>query len=147
MQEFPFTKQEWQCVVEVSTALTNATLEDDDVLQASLFMELSEVLEELRNRHGDHPILLETQADFCDDRLLRQKMYRSAIRLAESNGLQTLTIRISLACVLLESFDNPTEAIRELNACAHELAAQADKWDIQKWHELMGKCKERESAK
>jgi hypothetical protein len=67
MEIFPFTQADWQPVQDASAALVNATLAEDAVLQASQFAELEAVLKELRERYGDHPILLETEANFLDD--------------------------------------------------------------------------------
>jgi hypothetical protein len=143
MEEFPFTESEWQRVNDVATSLTNAILEDDDVLKDSLFAELSAVLEELRGRYGNHPVLLETEADFCDDPLLQRDMYESAIESAKSNALPTFTIRLSLAKVLLGDFNDPMEAAVELKACEPELATEADEWDTREWSQLMKQCTER----
>jgi hypothetical protein len=143
MEEFPFTELEWQRVNDASCSLTNACLQDDWILRDSLFAELSAVLDELRQRHGDHPILIETEADFCDDPSLQREMYGSAIQLAEANVLPTYTIRISLAGVLLTDFDDPIAAASELMSCEPELATRADEWETRQWHELMQKCRER----
>lgn len=140
MEQFPFTKLEWQHVSDVTSVLVNATLEDDDVLSDSLFAELSAVLHELRERYGEHPILLETEADFCDDPAVQLDMYRQAIHLALSNALPTFTIRMSLAAVLLTHFNDPAAAACELNACKPELAAQVDEWETREWSELMSQC-------
>jgi hypothetical protein len=126
VEEFPFNQREWQEVADVSMSHTNATLADDAVLQASLYVELQEVLDKLRRKYGEHPILIETAADFGDDATERRDMYRSAVRLAEANGLPTFTIRISLGRLLLQEFDDPTQAAQELSACEAELAARAD---------------------
>jgi hypothetical protein len=126
----------------VATALTNATLKDDDVVRESLFVELVTELHALRERYGNHPILVETEADFCDDPLLQRNGYRLAIRLAESNGLPTFSIRMSLADLLLTYFDDSTEAAHELRACEPELATQSDEWDMQEWSSLMRRCEE-----
>jgi hypothetical protein len=143
MEESPFTELEWQQVRDAGNAIVNASLQDDDVLGDSLFAELSAVLHELRQRYGNHPILLETEADFCDDPSVQRDMYRLAIQLAETNALPTLTIRMSLANVLLTDFNDPMKAVSELKACEPELATKADEWDVQKWFELMRQCEER----
>ena len=146
MEEFPFTHEEWQEVQHASTSLTNAILTDDGVVQASLFAELLEVLAGLRRRHGEHPTLLETAADFCDDPISRRDMYVSAIRLAEANRLPTSTIRISLAKVLLQDFNDPTRAACELSACKPELASRGDESEMQEWCELVRKCRQKTTA-
>ena len=140
MEAFPFSQSEWQKVEDASHLLVNATLENDTVLKASYFAELLAVLDELRRRHGDHPTLLETAADFCDDPSLRVDTYRSAIKLAEANNLPTLSIRISLAEVLLKEFRDASQAAGELAACESELAANADESVIREWSGLMKQC-------
>jgi hypothetical protein len=44
MEAFPFSPSEWQKIMDVSHPLTNAALADDDVLGASLYVELLAVL-------------------------------------------------------------------------------------------------------
>ncbi len=89
MDAFPLSNNDWQRVEDAATALTNATLADDDVLCASHLVDLQEVLEDLRSRYGDHPIIHETEADYLNDPTLRLKGYRAAIRLAEQHALVT----------------------------------------------------------
>jgi hypothetical protein len=128
--------------MEATLDVTNATLADDPVLRESLMIELECVLEELRCQHGDHPILLETAADFQDMPRKRVDLYRSALDLAERNNLPTLSIRISLARVLLEYFGDPRAAAHELAACRNELRTNADQSDLEEWSELLSKCRE-----
>ena len=49
----------------------------------------------LRARHGEHPVLLETRADFAEDDVERVALYRRAAGLAAVHGLATLNIRLS----------------------------------------------------
>ncbi len=140
MEAFPFNRFEWQEVKDLSHSIVNATLFDDVVLQASLFQQLTSLLERLRKHYGEHPILLETAADFCDDHSLQLDMYRRAIRLAEAHNLPTLTIRLSLANVLLQDFHDQSEAARELLACESEVKTAGDKPQEREWCELMRQC-------
>jgi hypothetical protein len=100
---FPFTNAEWDVVQRAALPLVNATFAEDDVLRASCFSELKEVLGELRSRHGNHPVLLETEADFTEDDAERAAIYRKAITIATEHELPTLTIRLSLARELLDA--------------------------------------------
>jgi hypothetical protein len=143
MESFPFSQTEWQRVLDISLSIVNATLINDAVLMASLFEDLLIVLDDLRNRHGDHPILLETEADFCDDPSKQLDLYRSAIQLAQKYDLPTFTIRISLAGVLLQFFHDPLQAINELEACKMEMTKTADESETKEWHDLMAQCKKR----
>lgn len=140
MEPFPFSRHEWERVSEAARAITNATLADDDVLRASQFIELQTVLDDLRARHGEHPVLIETEADFEDDVVRQLSLYRAAVQLAEQHDLPTLSIRIFLARVLLEAFDDSKAAARELEACRGELATNGDDWDRKEWSELLGLC-------
>jgi hypothetical protein len=137
MEIFPFTAAEWQRVQHVSLAVTNADLAEDAVLYESHFAELLAVLNELRDRYGQHPILLETEADFLDNPPRQVDLYRRAIRLAERHGLPTFSIRISLARLLLEEFANGKEAEKELSACECELYVLADESEKREWFELL----------
>ena len=137
METFPFSRFEWQQVKDVTHSIVNATLVNDVVLQVSLFQQLTALLETLRDRYGEHPILLETTADFCDDHSLQLDLYRRAIRLAEGHNLPTLSIRISLASVLLQDFHDQSEAARELLACESEVATWGDKSQKREWCQLL----------
>src|SRR5215469_16388269 len=140
MNPFPFSTKEWQLVSESSLALTNATLADDEVLRTSQFAELQAVLAELRAEHGEHPVLLETEADFEDEPSRRLVLYRAALHVAEEHDLPTLSIRISLASVLLEDFANTKAAAKELTACQAELDIYGDDWDCAEWLRLLDCC-------
>jgi hypothetical protein len=142
MQEFPFSQSDWQRVENITARITEACLADDHIVQASLFEELQALLVELRNRYGEHPILIETEADFTDDPLRQMDLYRSAIHLAEINQLPTYTIHISFANILFHGFQNSNQAINELMACELEVSQRADQWEKQEWHELMKECKQ-----
>ena len=131
MEEFPFTAEDWQRVGDAAWPKVNATWASEEAVSASAFLTLQEVVQELRANYGEHPILLETEADFTDEDAESQRLYRVAIALANTHGLQTLTIRLSLARSLLHT--GPTEdAIAELHACEAELpdgdASQREDW-------------------
>jgi hypothetical protein len=67
VEAFPFTESEWASVQEAALLVVNAALVEDPVLRASHVSGLFDVLVDLRVRHGEHPVLLETQADFAED--------------------------------------------------------------------------------
>ena len=134
---FPYTRSEWRAVREASHAVLNATLADEDDLRVSCFAELQSVLESLRVLHGQHPILLETEADFADDPVVRRCLYQQAIALALQKQLPTYSMRISLARLLLEECDNSTAAYRELAACKDEVTELADNSEKREFIELM----------
>lgn len=138
--EFPFSEVEWGRVSAVTTDVVNATLADDHILRASYFVQLKEVLAALRMVHGEHPILLETEADFGDDRNEQRRLYEAAIELAVEKRLPTYTARISFAELLLDQFSTPDDARRRLLACSDEVAQRADKLERKQWSELLARC-------
>ena len=137
---FPFSTDDWSRVQDAARAVLNATLAGDAVLRASQFEELRLVVTELRGRYGDHPALLETEADFSDDPAERRRLYQAAIQQAQDAGLVTYSVRIALARLLLDDFDEPDRAYGELRACEPELAAHADESERAEWAELLDRC-------
>ena len=113
MEPFPFTEAEWDAVSQAALPVVNADLADDDALRAAHLVGLLDVLAQLRDRYGDHPILLETQADFVEGPGQRFALYQQAACNAVANGLPTLSIRLSLARLLLE-LGQPSAARDEL---------------------------------
>jgi len=143
MDAFPFTDDEWNLVIEASWAVMDATLADDSVLRQSLMIELEGVLGKLRDRYGDHPVLIETEADFQDEPIQQIELYRYALKLAVQHELPTYTIRISLAGVLLDDFGDSEEAAIELAACRDELDSLTDDWYRKQWSDLLSRCPQR----
>lgn len=144
MEAFPFTEAEWASVEEAALPVVNATLADDPVLRASHLIELLDVLASLRARHGDHPVLLETQADFAEDDVERVALYRRAAGIAAAHRLPTLGIRLSLARVYLDTGD-PGAALAELLACKGELG-EGDESERASWAELVVEATPAESS-
>jgi len=137
MEEFPFTAEEWQLVADAAWPRVNATLAGDQAVRESAFLTLQEVLQQLRAKYGDHPILLETEADFTDDDAEQQRLYHASIALANTHGLSTLSIRLSLASSLLHT--GPTDdAIAELYACQAELS-DGDDWQRESWYDMVSR--------
>src|SRR4051794_1218594 len=126
MDGFPFTDEDWFRVSEGARAVVNATFANDVVLHASLSEQLFCVLSELRQKYGEHPAILETEADFTVDPTERVALYEQAKQVAQVGGWVTYSIRISLARVLLEELGEAGLALQELLACRDELAACAD---------------------
>jgi hypothetical protein len=137
---FPFSTDDWSRVQDAARAVVNATLAGDDVLRASRFEELRLVVAELRESCGDHPALLETEADFSGDPAERRRLYQAAIQQAQDAGLVTYSVRTALARLLLDEFDEPAPAYGELKACEPELATHADESERAEWAELLGRC-------
>jgi hypothetical protein len=140
MDDFPFDADEWAAVAEASSAVVNATILEDDVLRESRFAELQLILQTLSERYGEHPVLIETEADFTNDAACRRRLYVKAVSLAELNCLPTYTIRISLASLLRQEFNEPETARNELLACENEVMTQGDKSQQDEWQELVRSC-------
>ncbi|MBX9580814.1 MAG: hypothetical protein K2X87_10950 [Gemmataceae bacterium] len=140
-EAWPFRPEDWSRVREAARAVVNASLADDEVLRASRLEELRLVLEEMRVGYGGHPVLWETEADFADDPADRRRLYEQAERAAMAGGWVTYSIRISLARLLLDDFNDPTTAAAELAACEPELATHADEPDRREWAELVDRCR------
>jgi hypothetical protein len=140
MNLFPFSEADWGALGEALRAVLNATLAGDAVLRASHMEGLREVLASLRTQYGEHPILLETEADFTEEPLERVVLYQRARDLALACGWPTLTIRIALARVLLEDLERPREARDELLACQYELATDGEPSDHEDWSSLLAEC-------
>lgn len=140
MNPFPFSEIEWEQVRQASHSVLNATLADDVVLRASKLIDLQDVLDHLRARYGEHPILDETEADFLDDPSMQLDKYRSAIRLANENSLPTLSIGLSLARMLVEEFADLAQAEKELTECQPELDGNVDQSQNDEWTNLMKTC-------
>ena len=137
MEAWPFSAEDWQVVEEAVIALVNASADETDEVIAAKLKDVFDLLEALAIKYGPHPVLYETKADILPNPAERVELYRQAIRLAESNALQTLTIRLSLADVLMEDLGDFAAARQELEACKGELTAD----DRDEWQALSEKAK------
>src|SRR4051794_17764499 len=106
----PMTSDELNAVRGAAQAVTRAAEAGDIDLRAALFADLQSVLAEVRQRRGDHPVLWELEADFTPDPAVAADLYRRAERAALEAGLPTLSIRLSLARVLLKELGCPGQA-------------------------------------
>lgn len=138
--QLPFFDDDWERVREASHAVLSAALDDNDLQTQLAFVELRRVLASLRQEYGDHPVLLETEADFEQDPAKRVCLYRLALEMANRQQVSTLSIRISLARVLIESFGDTHQAKVELLMCRLELTEHGDESDVGEWHELIRRC-------
>jgi hypothetical protein len=142
VEAFPFSEAEWAAVSEAALPVVNAALAGDAVLQVSHLAGLLEVLARLRARYGDHPVLLETEADFAEDDEERAALYRRAVCMAVAHELPTLSIRLSLARLLLETGLREAAGAEPLS-CAGEARA-SDGSDQAAWAELVAKSEHAE---
>jgi len=139
MVQKPFTTGEWDAVRWAAGAITDAARASDPDARAARFTDLQSILVELRDRHGNHPLLWETEADFTPDAEAAADMYRQAEELAVAGDLPTLSIRVSLARVLAEELGRPAEARDALLACREELP-WAGEADCTAWATLLAAC-------
>ena len=51
---------------------------DDKVVYESAKIEMQTILEDLKSRYGNHPVLIETEADFSDDAIQQINLYEQA---------------------------------------------------------------------
>jgi hypothetical protein len=140
MEAFPFTFEEWSCVSEAARAVVNATFAKDEVLHASRLEELECALSDLQDKYGQHPVLLETEADFTREASKRIVLYEKAKQLALAGGCPTYSIQLSLVRVLLEERDDAERDLQELLACRAEVTSDADKSELREWQELHEEC-------
>ena len=64
MTKLPYTTNEWDAVRVAAGAVTAAADAGDADGRAARFADLQNLLAELQTKHGDHPLLWETEADF-----------------------------------------------------------------------------------
>jgi len=138
MKAFPFTDAEWAPVRSAALSILNADAAGDEVLKASLRLDMLDLLAGLRERHGDHPVLLETVADYTDNNTERAVLYRQAVDIAVANGLPTLSIRLFFARVLLD-LGQPGAARKELRACEGEARGRSER-ERAEWADLMAEA-------
>jgi hypothetical protein len=144
VEAFPFTDAEWEPVEDAALAIVNAGSAGDDVLRASLRAEMHGLLADLRERHGDHPFLLELVADYTeDDAPARVALYRQALGIAAANDLPTFTIRLALARVLLE-MGEPVAALADLRAAEGSVPAREES-EQREWADLVEECEAAEA--
>jgi hypothetical protein len=136
MDKFPFSKREWRAVRAAAAAVAEASGPSQRTVR---FDELRAALAGLRDKYGDHPVLIETEADFTSDPGTAAKLYRAAELYAAANELPTLSIRLSLARLLVEELGEPNEARAALIACRDELPGAAAA-ACEAWNALLAEC-------
>jgi hypothetical protein len=135
----PLTTEDWAAIHRAARAVRSAHKARDPDRRAARFADLQAALGEVRMRRGDHPDLWETEADFTADPRAAADVYAKAERAAQGAGLPTLSIRLSLARLLLKELGCPGEAREALLACEGELP-QANEKQAVAWDELLAAC-------
>src|SRR5688572_21558293 len=111
--------REWEHIKEITLKITNAVLAGDEVLHAVYFDELFSYCEQLFEKHGQHPMLLATLADFTDDPGASLDYYSRASSEASRRGMPINTIHVSWAEALLHHAGDPSTAVSILEQCKH----------------------------
>lgn len=137
MNAFPFTNADWDRVKNAAHPVLEATLADDDAVSDSMFIGLRETLQELRRKYGEHPVLLETEADFCSDPDDSIRLYAEALSIAQKHSLPTVSICLSYARALIDNNRSVNDAIAVLNSCHEQVYASRDEADPEKYEELV----------
>jgi hypothetical protein len=133
------TTEELETVRAAAQAVSQVSGGDTPKLRAARFAELQAVLAKLRRRHGEHPVLLETEADFTQPAIAAVAIYERAEQAAIKHRMPTLTIRLSLARLLLEELNSRSAARAVLLACAEELPYSTEK-RCAAWTKLLVAC-------
>lgn len=138
-KKLPFTAAEWDAVRWAAKSVTEAAQANDPPRRAARFADLQGILTDLRRRHGNHPLLFETEADFTPDSAAAASLYRQAEDAAVTAEWPTMSIRLGLAQVLFEELGQPAAARDVLLACRDELpfAAAAE---CEAWTTLLAAC-------
>jgi hypothetical protein len=135
----PMTSDELYAVRWAAGAVTRAARAGDVEGRAALFADLQSVLADVRQRRGDHPVLWELEADFTPEPDEAADLYLRAEQAASDAGLPTLSIRLSLARLLLKELACPVEARDALLACRKELPDASEKQSAA-WARLLADC-------
>jgi len=135
------TSNELNAVRRAARAVARAARAGDADSRAARFAHLQSVLDEVREQRGDHPVLWELEADFTSDPAIAAGLYKRAEKAATEAGLPTLSIRLSLARLLLKELGCPREARTALLACSQELRDATEKQSAT-WEEILGACEQ-----
>ena len=141
-REHAFTHEDWMRVVNAGFAVVDATAEEDDPRYEPALKALREVLMQLRAVYGDHPVLIETLADFEDDLWAKVALYDHALDRASQLKLPSHRIRLSLARSLIEECGQPARAIKQLHACSADLERYGDADERKEYAELLSLCRD-----
>ena len=138
MHKFPFSKDEWDEIVDISCDMVNF-LEREDEDSPELFTKFLDIINKLENKYGRHPVLLETLADFTDEPKVCKKLYTEALEIAKKHGLPSISIRNTFANLLIEDFQDYSMALQILQAGDKEIKKHDDKYNIEQYFKLKRK--------
>jgi hypothetical protein len=133
---------ELEAVYRAARSVARAAKAEDVERRVARFADLQSVLAEVRQRRGDHPTLWELEADFASDPAVAADLYMRAEKAASDAGMPTLSVRLSLARLLVRELGYHREARAALLACADELPEASEK-ECAAWGELLTACEQR----
>jgi len=139
--QFPYTADEGNRIVEIARHLVNAGLAHDELRRAKQLAELRQYLDELIGKYGEHPILIETQADYADTFEESMALYEKAKTDSKSMGLPLLSICLSMALLVLNERDGKSRALELLQECQDEVC-NANEYELWKIEEIKAACGE-----
>lgn len=102
-------------LTELTAALVEASLEEDEEARASLLEQIKDLHDDLQLEGFWHPYLTEAVADTADDLEVRVRFYKTALAQARELGYETHSILIDMAGCLLELGQS-----EQAEACAEE---------------------------
>jgi tetratricopeptide (TPR) repeat protein len=116
----PITQDVYDTVADLACGMTNATCADDVPLHDSLYQQLLAFYEDQRRRGTLHPFVVETLADYTEDRPEALRFYREALAISEPDEPR-YTILISMAERLIEVGERD-----QAEACLRDGRAEAE---------------------
>ena len=137
--DLPYSAEEWDAIQWAARAVTRAAQAGDPEGRAARFADFQSILTEVRQRHGHHPVLWELEGDFTTDPRAAAELYVRAERASEAMGRSTVTVRLSLARLLVDEMGQPEGAKLTLQSCIDELP-RATNAQCALWAELLAKC-------
>jgi hypothetical protein len=116
----PIPPDVYDQVASLACGMTNATCADDAVLCDSLYQQLLTFYGDLRKRGALHPFVVESLADYTEDRTDALRFYREALAISEPDEPR-YTILISMAERLIELGER-----EQAEACLRDGRAEAE---------------------
>ena len=116
----PIPPDVYDTVADLACGMTNATCADDAALHNSLYQQLLAFYEDQSRRGILHPFVVETLADYTEDRPEALRFYREALAISEPDEPR-YSILISMAERLIEVGERD-----QAEACLRDGRAEAE---------------------
>ena len=144
MNAWPFEEKDWKNWEAITRRYIDAVFAKDEIVCGSISREMYGMMIKWEKKYGEHPWILEHQADFAQNHRRKRELYERALDLAVKRCRATLTIRLSLAELLLDEFDDAVSALRVLMDGQLEVVEKAQETDwIRMYQETRERIKER----